>query len=188
MQHFALTAAAFEGGLVAVAIVLGWLLGQPPLETFRPDLRGAAWGIAATLPLAGLFWICFNAPLRPMQDIARFLEQTLVPLFRDCNLTQLAIIAALAGVGEEMLFRGVVQAAVAREIGGPHGVWFGLLIASMLFGLLHSVTPTYALLAGLISLYLGGLWLACGNLLAPMTAHGLYDFLGLVYLVRVKKA
>jgi uncharacterized protein len=185
-QHFALTAAAFEGSLVAVAIVLGWLLGPRPLATFRFDLYDAAWGVAATLPPLGLFWLCMKLPLRPLRTIARFLDEALVPMFRDCNLTQLVIIAALAGVGEEMLFRGVVQAAVAAEIGGPHGVWLGLLIASMLFGLLHSVTPTYAVLAGLIGLYLGGLWLACGNLAAPIVTHGLYDFVGLVYLLKIK--
>ena len=86
-----------------------------------------------------------------------------------------------------MLFRGVIQAAVAREIGGPHGIWVGLLIAAMLFGLLHSITPTYAFLAGLIGLYLGGLWVACDNLLVPITVHALYDFVVLVYLVKMRE-
>ena len=62
----------------------------------------------------------------------------------------------------------------------------GLLAAALLFGLLHSITPAYAILAGLVGLYLGGLWLACGNLLTPIVAHGTYDFLALVYLVRVR--
>ena len=111
----------------------------------------------------------------------------LVPLFRDCRLAELAIIATLAGIGEEMLFRGVIQAAAAQEIGGQRGVWLGLLLASVLFGLLHPITPTYAILAGLIGLYLGGLWLASGNLLTPVVAHGAYDFLALVYLVKVRR-
>jgi membrane protease YdiL (CAAX protease family) len=33
-------------------------------------------------------------------------------------------------------------------------------------------------------LYLGWLWLASGNLLAPIITHGLYDFLALAYLTR----
>ena len=109
-----------------------------------------------------------------------------MPLFRDCNLAQLAIISALAGLGEETLFRGVVQVGVAQGIAGPHGVWLGLLVAAILFGLLHLITPMYAILAGLIGLYLGGLWLLTGNLLTPITTHAAYDFLALVYLVRVK--
>ena len=171
---------------MVVAIALGWLLGQPPLRTFHFDLYHAAFGVTAILPPLGLFWLCLKCPWRPFQTITHILDEMLVPLFRNCRLVELAIIAALAGVGEEMLFRGVIQAAVAEEIGGPHGVWLGLLIAAVLFGLLHCITPTYAVLAGLIGLYLGWLWMACGNLLAPIVTHGVYDFLALVYLVKVR--
>jgi uncharacterized protein len=184
-KHFALTAAAFEGGLAIAAIVLGWLLGQPTLASFHFELRDAALAMAATLPPLGLFWLCLKLPLRPLQTIARILDEVLVPLFRDCRLTDLAIIAALAGLGEEMLFRGVIQAAAAEEIGGPWGMWLGLAIAAVLFGLLHSITPTYALLAGLIGVYFGGIWLICDkNLLVPVTTHAVYDFVALVYLAR----
>ena len=185
-KHFVLTAAAFEGGLAVAAVALGWFLGQPPLRTLHFDLLHAALGVAAALPLLGLFWLCLKCPWKPLETIARILKEMLVPLFRDCGTTRLLIIAALAGIGEEMLFRGVVQAAVAEQIGGPHGVWLGLLIAAALFGLLHPITPMYALLASLIGLYLGGLWLLCGNLLTPIITHGLYDFIALQYLVKVR--
>jgi len=187
MKHVPLVAAVFEGSLTPAAIALGWLLGTPPLATvFHFGWRDALLGIAATLPPLGLFWLCLVCPWRPLAEIAKITEETLVPLFRDCRLVQLAIIAALAGVGEETLFRGVVQAAAAQQIGGPYGVWLGLLVAAVLFGLLHSITPMYAILAGLVGLYLGGLWLACGNLLTPIVAHGMYDFLALVYLVKIR--
>jgi membrane protease YdiL (CAAX protease family) len=186
MKHFALTAAIFEGSLVVLAVVLGWLLAQPPLKSFRFEWSGALLGLAATLPPLGLFLISLKCPWRPFQGIARIVDETLVPLFKDCRLVELAIIAALAGIGEEMLFRGVIQTAVAEEIGGPYGVWLGLIIAAVLFGLLHPITPTYAVLAGLIGLYLGWLWLWRGNLLTPITTHGLYDFLALLYLVKLR--
>ena len=185
-KNFALTAAAFEGSLVAVAIALGWLLGRPPLVTFRFDLYDALLALAATLPPLGVFWLCLKLPLGPLRTITRFLEEMLVPMFRDCGVVHLAILAALAGLGEEMLFRGIVQATAAAWIGGPHGLVLGLLIAAVLFGLLHAVTPTYAVLAGLIGLYLGWLWLAVGNLLAPIVVHALYDFVVLTYLVKVR--
>jgi uncharacterized protein len=186
MKHFPLVAAVFEGCLTPAAIALGWVLAAPPLATFRCDWRSGLLGVAATLPPLGLFWLCLVCPWRPFREIAKITDETLVPLFRDCEIVQLAIIAALAGVGEEMLFRGVVQTATAHAIGGPAGVWLGLLAAAVLFGLLHSVTPTYAILAGIVGLYFGGLWLLCGNLLAPIIAHGAYDFIALVYLVRVR--
>ncbi len=187
MKHFPLTAAAFEGSLVAVAIGLGWLFNIRPLATFGFDPLDALLGAAATLPPLALFFLCMKTPLGPLRKITRIIDETLVPLFRDCRADQLAILAALAGLGEETLFRGVVQAGIAEAVGGPLGLWIGLLAAAALFGLLHVITPVYALLAGLIGLYLGWLWLATGNLLTPVVVHGLYDFAALVYLVHFRK-
>jgi uncharacterized protein len=186
MKHFPPMAAVFEGSLVPAAIGLGWLLNSPPLATFHIEGRAALLGVAATLPPLALFWLCLKCPWRPFAEIAKITDEMLVPLFQNCRLAELAVIATLAGIGEEMLFRGVIQAAAAAEIGGQRGLWLGLLVASVLFGLLHCITPTYAILAGLVGLYLGGLWLASGNLLTPVVAHGAYDFLALVYLVRIR--
>jgi membrane protease YdiL (CAAX protease family) len=61
------------------------------------------------------------------------------------------------------------------------------VIASALFGLGHFITPMYALLAGLLGLYLGGLAMIYDNLLLVMVVHALYDFVALVYLVRKYK-
>ena len=60
----------------------------------------------------------------------------------------------------------------------------GLFAASILFGLAHLVTPTYAFLAGLVGLYLGWLYLASSNLLVPVTVHSVYDFVALTFLIR----
>jgi uncharacterized protein len=187
MKRFAFTAAAFEGSLVILAAAIGRVFGIPLLKTLRFDLPGVAWGITATVPPLLLFGLCLKVPLRPLRDIVRIVNDLIVPLFRDCSLAELAVIAALAGIGEETLFRGIVQTGLAQAIGGPRGVWLGLLVAGCLFGLVHSITPTYALLAAIIGIYLGGLWLACGNLLAPIIAHGLYDFLVLLYLLRIRR-
>jgi membrane protease YdiL (CAAX protease family) len=187
-KHFPLLAAAFEGGLLVAAAVLGRLLGVRPLATFHLQWLDAALAVAARLPLLVVFWGCVKCPWRPFKTIRRILEESLVPLLRGCSLMQLAMIALLAGLGEETLFRGVVQAAAAEWIGGPEGRWIALAAAAMLFGTLHSITPIYAALAALIGLYLGWLWLATGNLLVPIIVHALYDFLALAYLVKTSPA
>ncbi|MCE5269280.1 MAG: CPBP family intramembrane metalloprotease [Planctomycetaceae bacterium] len=184
MKRFAATAALFEGGLAVLAIALGWLLGQPATAAFHLNLRDTVIGLVATLPPLVAFCLCLKCPIQPLQEVARIVDELIVPLFRDCSILQLAIISALAGLGEEMLFRGVIQTAVAAEIGGPHGPWLGLLVAAMLFGLLHPMTPTYALLATLIGAYLGWLLIATGNLLVPVITHAVYDFLALLYFLR----
>jgi len=185
-RNFALLAATFEAALVVVAVALGWLTGQRPLESFAWTLPDAGWGVLATLPPLALLWLCLKCPIRPFTELVRVVDELLVPLFRGCRLPELAVISVLAGLGEEMLFRGVIQKGIADWIQGQLGVWVGLAAAAILFGLLHRITLTYALLAGLIGLYLGSIWLLTENLLVPITAHAAYDFLALAYLVKVR--
>jgi membrane protease YdiL (CAAX protease family) len=58
------------------------------------------------------------------------------------------------------------------------------MLASLVFGLLHALTATYAVLATFMGVYLGAVWLGTGNLLVVVLAHALYDFAALVYLTR----
>ncbi len=182
--HFPLVAAVFEGGLVLVALAAGWVLGQSPLETLRWTWSAAGWGCAAAGGPLVLLWLCLRWKWRPVQQLVEVVDRLIVPLFEPCRPAEIAIIAFLAGLGEEMLFRGVIQAAATAWIGGAAGVWGGLLVAALLFALAHLITPAYGVFAGLIGLYFGLLWLWTGNLLTPVVAHAVYDFLALRYLCR----
>jgi len=64
----------------------------------------------------------------------------------------------------------------------------GWILASVLFGVVHSITPTYAVVAALVGAYLGWLWLWRDNLLAPIVTHAVYDFVALAYLTRRRAA
>lgn len=186
-RRFAPLAAVFEGGLAVVAVVVGRLIGTDPLASFRWDLADAAWGLLATLPMLGVLWLALRSSFAPLRKLLRVVDDSLVPLFRGLPLIELAGISFLAGLGEEMLFRGLIQQAVTDGFETAEGGWVGLIAASVLFGLAHRVTNTYAVLAGLIGFYLGWLWMLTDNLLVPILAHALYDFLVLVYLVRIRK-
>jgi membrane protease YdiL (CAAX protease family) len=101
----------------------------------------------------------------------------------------------LSGFGEELMYRGYIQSRLNQAFGRPmrlFGVQFGagLVVASLLFGLLH-VTGSYDPALGLSSLawgllvgnFLAGLFLGViyektGTLLAPGIAHGLPDAVG----------
>jgi membrane protease YdiL (CAAX protease family) len=169
-----------EGGLGLLAWLLGWLLDQPVLSHWRWNARDAVLGLPASLPLLAAFVLCVRWPVGPLARIKQFTDEFIRPLFAPCTVFDLALLSLLAGVGEELLFRGVLQPA----FGSWFGVWPGLLAASALFGLLHLVTPAYAVMAGVMGAYLGWVFLATDNLLVVMIAHGFYDFLALLYLVR----
>ncbi|MEE8117822.1 MAG: CPBP family intramembrane glutamic endopeptidase [Gemmatimonadales bacterium] len=173
-------AVLFEGGLLLAAWVGGRLTGHPPFSGAVVTLPAVAWGVAATLPpllaLGGLTR-CRWPPLRRLLDSV---DAAVTPLFVRCTLVQLAVIAAVAGLGEEALFRGLIQGGAVEWLGDAGG----LLAASALFGLAHLVTPVYAILAGIMGLYLGVLQLWSGNLVVPIVAHAVYDLGALLYLVR----
>ena len=76
-----------------------------------------------------------------------------------------------AGFGEEMLFRGVLQWELASRFGDT----VALGITSIVFGLLHAVTPLYAIFAALASIYFGWLYQSAGNLAIPIVTHAIYD-------------
>ncbi len=187
-KNIASVAAAFEGSLAIIAVGLGWAFGVMPTETLWWSLPAMVWGLAATVPMLLLLWISVNVAWRPLDNLTRTIDETIGPLLQGCSLVDLAAVSLLAGLGEELLFRGFLQQLVTQWISGPWGVWVGLAVASVVFGLLHAITPTYALVACLIGLFLGWLWLATGNLLAPITAHAVYDFLAMVYFLRIRPA
>jgi membrane protease YdiL (CAAX protease family) len=162
----------FEGSLVAVAGALGWWFEVDPLARLAWDWRGAAWGIAGTLPMLALFLVGNRYPLGPLRKIKQFLIDALGPSLVACRWYDLLLIAAVAGIGEELLFRGVLQPLA------------GVVWSNVLFGLVHCITPTYALLAGLLGGYLGWLLNTSENLLAPIVTHGLYDFLAFLVVAR----
>lgn len=170
----------FEGGLALVAWAAGLLLGQPIAELGRWDARGVGLGVACSVPMLVGFFVCVRWPIGPLRQIERFTDEVLYPLFAPCTLPELAALAFLAGLGEEALFRGIFQGLLGYWLGPA----VGLLLASALFGLLHYITPTYALLAGLMGVYLGGWYLATENLVVVIVAHAFYDFVALAWLAR----
>jgi uncharacterized protein len=86
-------------------------------------------------------------------------------------LINFVVIALLAGVGEELLFRGVLQRLFIRWFKSP---WAGILITAAIFSGIHmqfyGFFPRFALgiLLGAIYWYSGSLW-------AAILAHFFYD-------------
>jgi membrane protease YdiL (CAAX protease family) len=181
-------AIAIEGGLIALACLLGWLLDKPPLQKREFNLWAVLEGVAAAVPLLACFFLAVRWPVGPLRGIKDFTDRVIRPLMMTCSLIDLVGIALLAGLGEEMLFRGVLQ----ETFRGPVGMWWAIVVAALLFGIIHAVTPSYAVLAAVDGAYLGVLfWLPEffdehheGNLVVPIVAHAVYDFVALVYLTR----
>lgn len=72
---------------------------------------------------------------------------------------------------EEWLFRGVFQTKLSTMFGNE----IALAVSGLVFGLLHAVTPVYAILAGAASVFFGYLYNTSNNLAVPMVCHAVYD-------------
>jgi len=167
---------------VLVALAAGGLLGVAPFATLTWNPRGLAAGIVGTAPLLLLLWWCLHTRVAPIARLVRLVMERVAPLFAGSSPATVALVAALAGVGEEVLFRGVVQTSLLEHL----SPWAAVAVTAVLFGLAHCLTAAYALLAALIGAYLGWLHLVSGNLLVPIVTHALYDLVALLLLLDVK--
>jgi uncharacterized protein len=173
-----------EAGLLLLAWALSRWLDISAFQSLRPSLTALAWGITATLPLLlGLRWM-LTTGWEPIRHLVEFVVEQMGPPLGRCSTVELAALAAVAGISEEVLFRGVVQVGLARLL---PAVW-ALVMASALFGLVHFATRAYALLAAVMGLYLGILFLVQGSLMTPIITHGLYDFVALFHVARLHRA
>ncbi len=98
-----------------------------------------------------MFLAMLRWPIGPLARVKKFCDNEVVPMLDKSSWSEIALIALSAGVGEEMLFRGVVQASLSAWL----GVRWGLGLASVLFGLLHPISITYMVITAFLGLYLG---------------------------------
>lgn len=188
--RFVLLALLLEGGLAAIATTIGWLIGFDPwYGMHRPGYdaivfsRDILWGIAATAPAIAVLLLESGRWSQLLDDLKDQVSDLLQRLLRGASLWQLLVIAFAAGVGEEVLFRGLIQAGLAQLLPASWALVGSLLIASVLFGLCHYLSHTYFLLATLAGLYFGLIMLISESILPAILAHALYDFIALAYLL-----
>lgn len=162
------------------AIGLAWLLDIDLWAITAFDFAAGWHSAAALAPLLVLFFVTYRWPWGPLRRIKELLLDVMGPPLSACRWFDLPLLAGLAGLGEELLFRGVLQTGLDRWAGSA----VGLGIAGIAFGLVHAVTPTYAVLAALIGVYLGGLLYVWEppNLLVPIVVHAVYDLVAFVIL------
>ena len=178
-----------EAGCVLVALFLAYFglydHAQPLNKLF--DMRLAAmigWsaGGFAAISLCAIAFLVIR--WKPFREFRNFVLRELVPLFAPLSMTQVALISASAGIGEEMLFRWSLQGGLQHLVPGTYGLIAALIIASVAFGMVHAVTPMYALIATVIGSVLGLILIFSGSVIPAILAHAFYDFVAILILRR----
>lgn len=181
-EKFFKWACYFEASLILVALVLGWIADIDPFENLHFNQNAFFYGLMGAAPLFLLLMALSQINISAVQNIRKLLLDTLGSSLHRLQWQDLLVLSAIAGISEEVLFRGVLQPWLETA----WGMTAGLLASNAIFGLVHAVTPLYAVLAGLVGVYLG-LCLDYGgqrNLLTPILIHGVYDFLAFMVIMR----
>lgn len=171
-------AIAFQGGIALVALLALWLFGIPVQNDGLGTAVAVLLGTLAGVGTYGVLYLLSRVPgfhsptmTRHLLDLRRFVL--------DYSWPVLITLALLAGFGEELLFRAVIQGWPAAA-GYP---WLGLLAGALLFGLAHCLSLAYFAVTALMGLALGLAYLHSNSLLLVMVWHGVYDLIA-IYLLR----
>ncbi len=158
-------------------------------DFFRIDLASelhlridtALLGVIATAPpFAFLLWIMRSrspslvAFREAQMEFFRMIGFAFTPL-------RILLLSLAAGVGEELLFRGVFQIVGERHF----GIIAAIIVPNLLFGALHARSLFYATAAALVGTYLGLIFWISGSLAVAIIAHTLYDLLALEWTRRL---
>jgi uncharacterized protein len=162
-----------EGIVLVLALFLAKFFKISLFPLTENLLRDILLGtVAASFPLVlFMFSLSKQSEKIPfMGSLRKIILTDIKNLFSNASLLDICMISILAGFAEELLFRGVIQ------------VKLGIIGASVIFGLLHFVTPAYCIIATIMGFYLGFLFHYSESLLMPIQLHFVYDLGALVYL------
>lgn len=157
--------------LLASGVILLSIIRFPPFKllgswNIRPGLIALTVAsslsiIPASLALEGVVLKRFGIP----EHVIR----ALLEIMRANNIRELLLVWLVAGfgaaLGEELLFRGVLQRSLYGSVKG----WHSVLLAGIVFGVLHN--PWRMASASLLGIYIGFLYLWTDCLIVPIVAH-----------------
>jgi uncharacterized protein len=178
MARWGRFAAAYAGMALFAALVALGTRGSLPISTPAPWLplsppRDVLYSLALGLCFGALIAIGTRLSV-PRYAWAKDLHQELRPLARDLSAVGIVALAVTSSLGEELLFRGLLQP------------WLGLWLQAALFGVLHQLAGpsrwVWAGWAALVGLALGAIFELTGSLAGPLAAHALINGLNLSYL------
>ncbi|WP_377888756.1 CPBP family intramembrane glutamic endopeptidase [Alkalihalobacillus sp. R86527] len=154
--------------LLVISCVVGFFLFQE--IWFLPDIFELKWidmivfGGGASLVIISIDLVLMRVLPESSFDDGGINER----IFGKRSIFHIFILSLLISISEELIFRGVIQ------------THFGLVVASLLFAIIHVRYLTKPVLFSLvvgISFLLGIVYKITGNIAVTITAHFLIDFI-----------
>jgi uncharacterized protein len=163
-------------GITAVILLVVakiWLrLDSTPQIAFKLNFQDFFWGMSLGLAITGCSALLYQFWPHYQQSANIYLQLILKPLM----WPDLFWLGLLPGLSEELLFRGIMLPSLGLN-------WTGLIVSSLCFGILHMSSLQqwpYVFWAAIVGLALGYSTFVTHNLLVPVTAHILTNFISSV--------
>lgn len=172
-------ALVFQGGIGVLGLVAILLFGIPVQNNGLAVGAAVFWGLAGSVATYGVI-MTLNRLLGLLRQSLESQLELLHRFAREYSWPTLVALSVLAGIGEELLFRGAIQGWLAQHFNEGLAV----VSASLLFGAVHYLSFTYFMLATALGLILGVTYAVTDSLLLVMVWHGAYDMLALYCLRR----
>ncbi|MGI8982873.1 MAG: CPBP family intramembrane glutamic endopeptidase [Pirellulaceae bacterium] len=179
---FIFLAALGQLGIFLAAVIPAWLSPEPLLQRLgltRPRVPLWQWPVlvfGGIIPLAlGVFCaIALSWVIPPDKSVASLYEQ-MTPAMA---IPFIFFIAIAPGVNEEMLFRGYMQ----RRLLERWNPWVSILVASLLFAILHIMPHTVAL-AFPLGIWLGVLAWRTDSTWPGIVSHATFNGAWNIYVI-----
>jgi hypothetical protein len=149
-------------------------------RTIRKDLPAAAANLITAVPfvLSGVALVIFFGRMFYGRQFDFQQSEGLVVIMGNphpyLRILMVIFIVVVAPLFEEMLFRGMLQSMIQGFIGKP---WISVIVASVLFVVLHPPTHWLALLA--LSVTMGYAYEKSGSLFRPILIHAAFNAINL---------
>jgi len=168
-------------GGVAVVLGVAVLLFErpPPTALLQPSSRLVLLGATAGCLMAAATYLLYPVLARAVLLIAADTAK-LYAAFRWPSPVVASMALVPVVVGEELVWRGVVQASLVRRL----GVWRGVALAAVVYALVHVPlgSPVLIAVAFFCGLAWGALRATTASLVPTLAAHLLWDLLVLLWL------
>lgn len=164
-----LASSLFYGSMILLALFLAYL-GEVPWPSWQVQGHWCAWALGSALVVCLLSYL---AGARLLRVLVEEIQQVLGGIGKG----EIVALASLSALGEEWLFRGVLQP------------WIGPVPATLLFGGLHfpyrpGLLP-WTLFALVVGAWMAWLREASGSLIPPILFHGTVNAVNLTWILSI---
>ena len=170
---------AVGGAAIALGVAVWALDRNRARKLLRPSAGLIAVGAAVGGAMAAVTHLLYPVVAHHVPSIAAD-AATLYAAFRAPSPAVAAIALGPVVIGEELVWRGAVQAALVGRFGRRGGVF----LAAVAYALAHAAlgSPLLLVVAFLCGLAWGALRVASRSLIPPLVAHLVWDVLVLLWL------